>query len=366
MMEYSVLIPDAESPHAHDVVYCLAAHERVRIHVLHSQHRNPLKHSRHVSSAKRLPPGTTDKEWLARVLAEIKRVQPDVLLPINEPAIRRCGLYLEELASECAVAPIPTPNQFAGAVDKATLAERMDDAGIPCPKTMGEREFLSMAEPQHRIPLPWILKATHGAFGHGTMKVSSESEIDGAFEQVKRSKRRYILQEFIQGEDAGCTVLCHEGVVVAYTLHRSVKPASTPFKPPLVIEFIHDSRAVNIVDKLVRVLRWNGIAHIDLRLRRRSGEPYILELNSRFEYSTVGSLVAGVNFPVLSCLTALGIDFPAPAYREGTFLLHDIPKISIRNRRMSWRWRWSRLPVVVADPLPYALRKIGYGSRWRP
>jgi D-aspartate ligase len=71
-----------------------------------------------------------------------------------------------------------------------------------------------------------------------------------------------------------------------------------------------------VVRAVMAELHWSGVAHVDLRAHEESGEISIIEINPRFWGSVLGSLHAGVNFPYLACLNALGQEFDYPQFRD--------------------------------------------------
>ena len=76
-----------------------------------------------------------------------------------------------------------------------------------------------------------------------------------------------------------------------------------------------------VVDRLMKDLRWNGVAHLDLRYDARARQIKVIEINTRFWLTVVGSaLVAGVNFPVLACQMAAGRAVAPAPFREGRYI----------------------------------------------
>ena len=63
---------------------------------------------------------------------------------------------------------------------------------------------------------------------------------------------------------------------------------------------------MTVANKLVHELGWSGVANIDMRYDARHKIPMVLELNGRYWFSLLGSLNAGVNFPLLACEMCLG------------------------------------------------------------
>jgi hypothetical protein len=101
-------------------------------------------------------------------------------------------------------------------------------------------------------------------------------------------------------------VLCREGRILAATAQHAITASLTPFGSPIGIEFGDDPPAMNIAERLIRELGWSGVANIDMRFDALREIPLVLEINGRYWFSLLGSLNAGINFPLLACEMCLG------------------------------------------------------------
>jgi hypothetical protein len=144
---------------------------------------------------------------------------------------------------------------------------------------------------------------------------------------------------------------------LAYTMQRALVPSRKPWHPAAAIEFMHDHEALTSIERLVRAVRWSGIAHFDCIFDHAARQTLILEVNPRYWRSLLGSLNAGVNFPLLACLASQGETFERPAYRH---IRYAKPETALRLwlrgmlTRGSPRWRLgdSSLSTTASDPLP--------------
>jgi hypothetical protein len=93
-----------------------------------------------------------------------------------------------------------------------------------------------------------------------------------------------------------------------------------------------------------------------MRFDVESRDYKVLEINPRFWRSLLGSVHAGVNFPYLTCLTALGVPFSPPEPRPGRFIHEN--RIALRSLSGhlsgsgSISWRDTSLAYAWKDPLP--------------
>lgn len=84
---------------------------------------------------------------------------------------------------------------------------------------------------------------------------------------------------------------------------------------------------------------------------------------ARFWGSILGSLRAGVNFPHLSCQTALNISFQRPRCKNGVFFVRGLSGRVAGQHDIPYSWRKSNLPYVLMDPMPEAMHRLRKVSR---
>jgi len=306
----SVLILDGESPYALSIARCLAAARVVRTHVLSSWRWAPVRFSRSIESFHSWSgfKGVLASEECSNVARE---VGADLCLATDEVGIEftvRQGSWL----SVPSVA-VPSLDSLQLTLDKWALARFLVANGLPHPTTELASHCAGSSVRSAALRFPVLLKPRSGGNGFGIRRFDGLRALDESLE-VDNSRERAIVQTEITGYDIDCSVLCRDGEVLAYTIQKGFA-ASVGFGPPGAIEFVDDSDVIDVVRRLMAALRWNGVAHVDLRYDDVTGAVNIIEINPRFWGSVLGSLHAGINFPYLACLSALGRPFAAPYYR---------------------------------------------------
>ena len=148
---------------------------------------------------------------------------------------------------------------------------------------------------------PVLAKPPLSSGGIGIRRFEDLDSLRSFFAE-KLSGERWVIQSFIEGHDLGVNVLW----VVAATVHHAIKPSSEPYHPASGIEIGDNPTAMKIAEALVNKLGWSGVANIDMRVDARDNMPMVLEINGRYWLSLLGSLNAGVNFPLLACEICLG------------------------------------------------------------
>ena len=303
MKRISVLIPDADV--RLNVACCLEVSRQAVVHGL-AQHPAPLlRHSRFFASFEECKGEFDVKLWLSRIGEIVEERQIDVVLPISEFAIRTLSEQQKLLGWGAKLPPLPNPHTFDIATNKAKLADFLDSYGIPHPPTVVVTIGIPARDRLSALEFPVLAKPPLSTRGIG-IKRFEDLEALTAFLAEQPSDERWVVQKLIEGRDLCINVLCRDGQILAATVQHAIKAPSKPFESPIGIEFRDDPQAMNVAERLIRELDWSGIANIDMRFDAQHKIPLVLEINGRYWFSLLGSLNAGVNFPLSTCEMCLG------------------------------------------------------------
>jgi predicted ATP-grasp superfamily ATP-dependent carboligase len=314
---FSVLIPDGESLLAVYVINCLCLVDTIKIYVLGNAKKLAIKYSRYVHHYSYYPKTDDPLDWITRIKQEEETFKLDLVMPISELGIETVIKYKGHLNKDKLLALADVTN-FQMANNKRLLADHMSVNNIPHPKTSKWSSDIS-AQIQ-LLNFPIIVKPIEDTGGgKGVVLIRDENEFRIYAEANTNTKER-IIQDYVEGYDAGCSVLCKEGSILAYTIQKAVMLEKDPFKATLEAEFFYDEGILDTVSKLMTSLNWSGIAHIDLRFDQNSYIFKVIEINPRIWGSLNASAAAGVNFPYLHCIASLGESFKTPKYDHIRFL----------------------------------------------
>jgi len=195
--------------------------------------------------------------------------------------------------------------------------------------------------------------------GFGIVKVTGPSDLDRAWNDELIIKGcRYMLQSYVQGVDLCLQVFCKGGEILRYTVQKSLLLPENNFGPQRIMEFGEDNGAVELGRRLVSAMGFEGIACIDFRIDALNQTYSILEMNPCFGQAILRSLVAGVNFPFLACVDALGLKSPLMQYKTVKYA-HPAPSLKIILSRLIGMSavsitlrRESGLQFTCSDPIP--------------
>jgi len=124
------------------------------------------------------------------------------------------------------------------------------------------------------------------------------------------------------------------------------------------MQFLKDVGTIELGARLASIMGWNGVANIDFILDDRNANAVVIDFNPRFSQSILGSLTAGVNFPILACLDAVGIERPNMQQSNVKYAHPASHARMIAYQLFGYKtpveinWREGGLSFVARDPLP--------------
>lgn len=211
-----------------------------------------------------------------------------------------------------------------------------------------------MEEVISKISFPIIVKPRVGWGGKGIEIFENNDQFEEWYSGFDH-KIDLIVQDYIKGYDIDCSLLGKQGEILAYTIQRSIK-YSADYPWPYGLEFKNQEEILAIVEDLVKKFNWSGIVHIDLRYDEVEKRAKLIEMNPRFWASVTASIFAGVNFPYLACLTALGEELPIIKL-EDKVVVRSGPAVKMTWKRIiknqkNLNFDNSFLEFIAKDPLP--------------
>jgi predicted ATP-grasp superfamily ATP-dependent carboligase len=315
----TVLIPDGECYITQSIVNGLAQIKGIVIYVISNEENNAVRYSRYVHKYLYYPKTKSDVGWIANIRTVVENHDIDLVMPIWDASIRILIAHRDELSFKAKLVLLPSLSDFDTARDKGLLAAHLEAKNLPGPKSVRIKS-IDQLDKVNRLNFPMLIKPVEGFAGGDRIRLVNSKDDIVAFFIEKKIDYENIAQEFIDGYDFGCNVLCKDGEILAFTIQKGSVPDQKKFAPSIRWEYVNEPELYFIIEGLMKSLNWSGVANIDLLYDKNNSQFYVLEVNARFWGSTDGSTLAGVNFPYLYCLASVGIDFIKPSYRNIKYL----------------------------------------------
>lgn len=351
----AAILLSAGSPIALKVTYCLRS-AGYDVHLLDLDRVSSARYSRYVASYQRVQGEPDDENSLSVAVNTtcLTRGLPKgtLVLPSDVSSVVALSKLREHLP-EALVFPVSDATTIAQLDDKSLFQELLREHEIPGPRGMviqnpGQLDELDA----YGLAYPLVLKTCSGESGHGVFFVHSASEARSIASSLLGARTpRLVAQEYIDGVDADLSVLCERGKICTSVLQLR------PTGDELLFSF--SEQALSVGARLMQATEFTGVANIDLRLDRHSGEAFAIECNPRFWYTLQASLWRGLNFVEAGAQLALGEsgDFSGHFAQTGGYHLHGhLLKRVIWNPRR-WptisRYNLSGLIQACSDPVPF-------------
>lgn len=356
MKKKSILIPDGESPFAYHVVSCLSVNNDIELHILSKSPRVVSRYSRKVKSFRAF---NESQSLLDNVKAVCANTHIDMCMPVDMEGTCYFSAHRDDICDITILALMDSPEKLMLAGDKGLLANYLQTHNLPHPYSITNHK--QFEKEKFNLSFPVLIKPRISGNGDGIFKQTS---LDSLIAQINTNSSffdEYLIQEYIDGEDIDCSVLCKNGVILAYTIQKTLVVNTEDFKPAVALEFTHHAGVFETAQKLLSTLNWNGVAHIDMRIKKSDLSAQIIEINPRFWGSVEGSLHVGVNFPYLLYLTTMEQSFSLPSYRDSKYMnAFSALRRQLENRPLVNLYRETNMKSYIKDPLPIIMRVLNY------
>ena len=364
--DMTVLIPDGENNGlAYRVISCLSGVPRIRIHVLSNVKNVPIRYSRYISQFTYYPPSGDPLGWIAKINKEVAENGVDFILPVGIKGIRNILKFKDNPKIKSNLVVLPDFEEFGICCDKRALATHCNQYNISRPDY-----FLpDQKDKWDELGFPVLVKdADEGTgSGSGVRKFNNIIDLSTYLDKDNRSKTT-LVERFVNGYDIDCSVLCVNGVIKAYTIQKGMDYGKKAFSPPISVEFVESPRLLEVVEELMSSLKWNGVAHIDMRYDQDDESFKVIEINPRYWFSLDASLIAGVNFPLMHLLSSQDQDFKIPAYKSIKAItlkgfLKNLRRTPLLLFRFKYLWNHSSLKFIVKDPIPVLIQFVQWTQK---
>ncbi len=300
----------ARSLHRQGVRSIVAVQAGQRLHVT----------SRAIAGVVQLGGSIDDSAQLLRMLVEAENAV--WVVPTSDSSLCIVCAAYDSLSRLCAVG-CPPPHVVQRVLDKAATLAIAAQCGVPVPISIsidGAGE-LEAALPQMRFPIiakPGD-KSRTTVHNFKTRTFTSAPELRAAFADQPRFGEGLVFQSYHGGQGVGIELLMSDGDAIASFQHRrlSENPPSGGVAVVAEAELV-DPLLLDYSVRLLKALEWDGVAMVEYRHDRATGETALMEVNGRFWGSLPLAVAAGMDFPLYAWQLSQGIAPAVPSsYRSG-------------------------------------------------
>ncbi|MBI3355036.1 MAG: ATP-grasp domain-containing protein [Nitrospirae bacterium] len=265
-------------------------------------------------------PKTRPEEFLNFLEDELKKERYDVLIIPEESTLHLIAKNIVRF-DKLTRFPFPDYNTILKASDKKEVLKAAIDIGIPVPETVFIDDIAELEDKTAGITFPVVIKPRVSSGSYGIRYVNNMKELITAYKEVHEKYPLPLIQEYIpQGGDAfGVSALFDRNIEPkAVFVHKRLREYPITGGPSTLRESVVNDEVQELGIKLLKALKWYGVAMVEFKIDPRDNRPKLMEINPRFWGSLSLSVYAGVDFPYLLYKMAMGEAFkPVTTYKTG-------------------------------------------------
>ena len=238
------------------------------------------------------------------------------IFPVTDETIVPIAKHKEEF-SKYTLIPPPDYETLAKAMDKAQTIRIAQENDIACPKTY----LVDNIKEVEAIQFPVVIKPRSSSGSRGLTLCQSVEELSSSYPKVIAAYGPCMIQEYIPpgSEELGVYALLNfNSELRAATVQKRLRSYPVSGGPSTLRETVNRPELVEIALRLLKALRWSGVAMVEFKIDPRDNKPKLMEVNPRWWGSLQLSILSGVDFPyLLYKLITEGDIEPVLNYRVG-------------------------------------------------
>ena len=245
--------------------------------------------------------------------------------------------------------------------NKTVLHETLKKNGLPTPNTVMLNVNGDLAEIKQiirsKFSYPVVFKPVGGVSCSGLSIVKEDAQVEKAIAKIKAesAESHFIVQEFIDGENASVSLLCAGGKALAISLNRQNVKVAVPKAVSIyeggAVPFDHPLKqgALKVGKKVVESFSGlRGYVGVDLVLTK--DKSFVVDVNPRLTTSYVGLCrVATFNVAEAMINAVLKLQLPTKHETRGSvyFLKVETPKPTVSAFDKA-----AKIREIVSPPFP--------------
>ena len=239
-----------------------------------------------------LVPRATDKDYLETINQIVSREKIQLVYPQTDIEVRIVSENREKIPANVF---LPSKRTVRICQDKLETVETLKRNGIPVPETIDVEEERDLHRAFEELGKPLWVRATRGAGGKGSAKVSSVEAASAWINYWKSrdEKLKFIAQEYLPGRNLAFHALFRGGELVTSMARERIEYIYPEISPsgitgtPSIQRTIHSEMVNEVAEEAVLAIDpdYDGIASVDLK-EDSEGTPRITEINPGRTFTT--------------------------------------------------------------------------------
>ncbi|HEY7523149.1 MAG TPA: hypothetical protein VH720_05760 [Candidatus Limnocylindrales bacterium] len=296
----------------------------VRSILVHYRDDDFAQASRDVASVVRAPHPETDAAGFVDVLERLgPRYEGSPVIPASDETLVAVAHHRDRLG-----------RWFRVAAPGGTIADRIihkehtyalaDEIGVRAPRTVLIRVEADLERNRDRFSFPCLVKPSQSHlyqdhFGRKMVRVETMDELVAAYREAADVGFEMLLQELIPGDDrqgVNYNSLRVAGAPPVEFTAAKIRLAPRSFGPPSVVVSRWIPEIVEPARRLLEALAYEGYSCVEFKRDARDGAYRLMEVNGRFNLSSLLMLRCGINFPAMTYRHLVDGAVPPPVEQQ--------------------------------------------------
>ena len=319
----NVLLVDEDGiPSTKLLLRCFRKTRDIRINLISNKNGKlvPIKYSKYIHKFFHSD-CHNDEDFINHILEVAKLTKSGVIIPVKQKTIRLFARHRDKFKT-FSLPPLAETDKIDLVDDKWYLHNWLRENNFPSPKAalfdfQGKETIMD-------FNFPILLKPRTSTGGEGIISIKKREDYTH-FDQKEVKREKYIIQEHIGDKNIDISLLSKNGKILVFTIQQGIENPKLSYSR--MIRFIDDPALLKLATDIIKKLNWSGIAHLDFRYDNEKDRYYLVDFNPRYWSSILGSLHAGVNFPLYTYYAAINKDFQIPSYASTYFYLSSFANL---------------------------------------
>lgn len=246
------------------------------------------------------PSPKDQSKYVEFMLDHVKKNRYQAIFPVTDAAVVPIVKHKDDF-SKFTIVPYPDYDIFTGALDKAKTLKIALDNNVPCPRTYFIESWAELEDLRDKLQYPVLIKPRTGFGSRGIALCKTYEELVIRYDEHFKIFGPLLLQEYIPyGGEVGVYALCNfNSEPRAVCVQRRIRSYPISGGPSTHRESVENPELIKTAFRLLKALKWTGVAMVEFRVDARDNVPKLMEVNPRFWGSLQLSILSGVDFPWL-------------------------------------------------------------------
>lgn len=317
----------------------------VPIYLVSYDKKDMAQKSRYLKKTFYLPhPEKSDEKFIAGLIEIGKEIGKSIIFAADDPTLVTLSKNLDTLKNYFIV-PTPDWSIIKKVINKNetyTIAEKI---GVPVPKTvLLDNSSLSIQEIIEDFKFPCLVKPVqshtyYDVFNSKMAVVNNVEEFMSEFDVCRKHNIDVTVQEIIVGETCqglNFNSLFYNGKIKQGFTAYKIRMTDNDYGIPVVVRskaMIKELWAYS--EKILNAIGYEGYSCIEYKFDKRDGIYKLLEVNGRYNRSSLLSVRTGINFPWIQYNYLIhNKDFEHQDYKKNYYYVDEFKDIQVNIKNV--------------------------------